>query len=91
MGWAASEEAAAQLRHRKTLPREPTRTRQPDHRTFLPQKAQIVRLLGLKWTFGIAEVVSKNCAKIEGLSPNQILLHVSLTKGFSQPQDNSLE
>jgi len=57
MGWAASEEAAAQRWQRKTLPREPTRTRRPAHLTFSLQKAQTVLLLGLKWAFRIAEMV----------------------------------
>jgi hypothetical protein len=86
-GLAASEEAAAQRWQRKIFPRLPTLTRSTDHRTFFLQEVQIVRLEGLKWAFRIAEMVSQNCANYEGLSPNQIPLHVSLTRGFSRPQD----
>jgi hypothetical protein len=90
-GLAASEEAAAQRRQRKIFPRTPTLTRSADQRTFFLQEVQIVRLEGLKWAFRIAEMVFPNCAKYEGLSPNQILLHASFTKGFSRVREARLE
>jgi hypothetical protein len=77
MGWAASEEAAAQRRHRNTFPRIPTLTRSPDHLTFALQRVQIVRLEGLKWAFRIAEMVFQNCAKIEGQRPKPVVFHAS--------------